>query len=72
MQFTVPSVANRMPSISPLLGVALLPALLVLATVCFSLSREEQFVRLPTRACPGLRSSAKRLRLRCDYRGKAP
>ena len=53
MQFASPYVATRqMPSVMPLLGVSLLPALLVLAMVCFSLSREEQLVRLPTGTLP--------------------
>ena len=50
MHFASPYVANRMPSVLPLLSVSLLPALLVLAMVCFSLSREEEFVRLPSSA----------------------
>ena len=41
-----------MPSVLPLLGVSLLPALLVLAMACFSLSREEESVRLPTGTLP--------------------
>jgi biopolymer transport protein ExbD len=52
MQFASPSAANRMPSVLPLLGVALLPALLVLAMVCFSLSREEETIRLPRGTLP--------------------
>ena len=36
----------------PLLGVSLLSALLVLAMVCFSLSREEQSIRLPVGTLP--------------------
>ena len=48
MHFTSPAAATRMPSVLPLLGVSLLPALLLLATVCSTLSREEQTVRLPT------------------------
>lgn len=52
MQFTVPPAANRMPSVLPLLGVSLLPALLVLAMVCFSLSREEELLCLPTSTLP--------------------
>ncbi len=52
MQFASPSAANHMPSVLPLLGVSVLPALLVLALVCFSLSREEESVRLPTGALP--------------------
>ena len=41
-----------MPGVLPLLGVSLLPALLVLAMVCFSLSREEETIRLPTGTLP--------------------
>ena len=52
MQFTSPPVVNRMPGVMPLLGVSLLSALLVLAMVCFSLSREEETVRLPAGTLP--------------------
>ena len=51
MYLTPPSAA-RTSSVLPLLGVSLLPALLVLPLVCFSLSREEQSVRLPTSTLP--------------------
>ena len=44
MRFASPPAAVRLPSVLPLLGVSLLPALLVLAMVCFALSREEQSV----------------------------
>jgi biopolymer transport protein ExbD len=52
MHFASSPTANRMPSVLPLLGVSLLPALLVLAMVCLSLSREEEVVRLPTGTLP--------------------
>jgi biopolymer transport protein ExbD len=52
MQFLPPSAASRELSVLPLLSVSLLPALLVLAMVCFSLSREEQSVRLPVGTLP--------------------
>jgi biopolymer transport protein ExbD len=52
MQFVASPTASRLPSVLPLLGVAILPALLVLAMTCFSLSREEQLVRLPTSTLP--------------------
>ena len=52
MQFTSPNIAARTPSVLPLLGVSLLPALLVLPLVCFSLSREEQSAGLPTGTLP--------------------
>jgi len=52
MQFIVPPTANRTPSVLPLLGVSLLPALLMLVMACFSLSREEESVRLPTGTLP--------------------
>jgi biopolymer transport protein ExbD len=48
MRFASASAANRMPSVLPLLGVSLLPALLVLGMICSTLSREEETVRLPT------------------------
>ena len=73
MQFASPSAANRMPSVLPLLGVSLLPALLVLAMVCFSLSREEETVRLPTGTLPRppmVRETPDDCA--CDCRGKAP
>jgi biopolymer transport protein ExbD len=41
-----------MPSVLPLLGVSLLSALLVLAVVCFPLSREEETIRLPIGTLP--------------------
>ncbi len=64
MQFASPPAAAGMPSVLPPTttmgtwcptwcpGVSLLPALFVLAMVCFSLSREEQSVRLPTGTLP--------------------
>ncbi len=52
MQFIAPPADNRMPSVLPLLGVSLLPALLVLAMVCFSLNREKETIRLPTSMQP--------------------
>ena len=52
MQFSSPPAVNRMPGILPLLGVSLLSASLVLAMVCFSLSREEQLIRLPAGTLP--------------------
>jgi biopolymer transport protein ExbD len=52
MQFASPPAVDRMPSVLPLLGLSLLPALLVLAMVCFSLSREEEAIRLPTGMLP--------------------
>ncbi len=52
MRFAPSPAANRMPSVLPLLSVALLPPLLVLAMACFPPSREEQSVRLPTSALP--------------------
>ena len=52
MRFASSHITARPPSILPLLGVSLLPALLVLPLVCFSLSREEQSVRLPTGTLP--------------------
>jgi len=52
MQFFPPPTANRMPSVLPLLGVSLLSALLVLAVVCFPLSREEETIRLPIGTLP--------------------
>jgi biopolymer transport protein ExbD len=48
MQFIASPAIRQMPSVLPLLGVALLPALLVLAMACFSLSREEETIRLPS------------------------
>jgi biopolymer transport protein ExbD len=52
MHFVPPPAAKRTPSVLPLLGVSLLPTLLVLAMVCFSLSREEETSRLPTSTLP--------------------
>ncbi len=52
MQFIASHASNRMPSVLPLLAVSLLPALLVLAIACFSLSREEDLVCLPTGILP--------------------
>ena len=52
MQFIASPATRQMPSVLPLLGVSLLPALLVLAMVCFSLSREEETIRLPTGTLP--------------------
>jgi biopolymer transport protein ExbD len=52
MRFTPSPAANRTLSVLPLLSVLLLPALLVLAVVCLSLSREEEIVRLPTGTLP--------------------
>lgn len=52
MRFAFPSAADRALGVLPLLGVALLPGLLVLATVCSSLSREEETVRLPAGTLP--------------------
>ncbi len=52
MRFIASPAANRMPSVLPLLGVSLLGALLALALACFSLSREEGSVRLPTGTLP--------------------
>ncbi len=52
MQFVASSPAKRMPSVMPLFGVSLLPVLLVLAMACWSLSREEQSLRLPAAAPP--------------------
>ena len=52
MQFLASSAAHRIPSVLPLLAVSLLPVLLVLAMVCFTLSRDEQSVRLPVGTLP--------------------
>ncbi len=52
MQFAHSPIVNRLPSIMPLLGVSLLPALLVLAMACLSLSHEEQSLRLPAAILP--------------------
>lgn len=52
MQFASPYVVNRMPSVLPLLGAALLPALVVLVMICFSLSRGEETIRLPAGTLP--------------------
>jgi len=52
MQFIVSPAVNRMPSVMPLLGVSLLSASLVLVMACFSLSREDEAVRLPTSTLP--------------------
>jgi len=47
-----PTAVNRTPSVLPLLGVSLLGTLLVLAVICFSMSREEEAVRFPTGTLP--------------------
>ncbi len=52
MQFVNSPVVNRLPSVMPLLGVSLLPALLALTVACLSLSHQEQSVRLPTTTLP--------------------
>jgi biopolymer transport protein ExbD len=52
MQFSDSTAARRMPSVLPLLGVSLLPALVVLAMACFSMSREEESIRLPAGTLP--------------------
>jgi len=52
MNLSLPPAANRMPSVLPLLGCSLLSTLVVLATVCLSLSREEETVRFPTGTLP--------------------
>ncbi|MGO9114930.1 MAG: ExbD/TolR family protein [Thermoguttaceae bacterium] len=52
MHFAFSPTVNRMPSVMPLLGVSLLPALFVLAMACLSLSHEEESIRLPTRTLP--------------------
>ena len=52
MYFTSVSPAPRTLSVLPLLGVSLLPVLLLLTMVCFSLSREEESVRLPSGTLP--------------------
>jgi biopolymer transport protein ExbD len=41
-----------MPSVLPLLSIVLMPALLVLAMVCLSMSREEETIRLPASTLP--------------------
>jgi len=46
MRFIAPTVPRR-TTILPLLGVAMIPAVLVLVLVCASLNRAEELVRLP-------------------------
>ncbi len=52
MRFSSSPSVNHTPSVLPLLGVSLLPAALVLAMACLSLSHEEQSLRLPTTSLP--------------------
>ena len=49
MQFTSPAASSRL-TVLPLLGAALVPAVVVLALVCASLNRAEETVRLPAGA----------------------
>jgi biopolymer transport protein ExbD len=62
MRFESPSAAKPLPAVLPLLGVALVPAVLVLALVCFSLGGEEELTRLPAGTFarpPGVRETPK-------------
>ncbi len=48
MRFASAKVVVRTPVILPLLGAALVPAVLVLALACTSMNRAEELARLPT------------------------
>jgi biopolymer transport protein ExbD len=52
MQFYLPTTSHRSTSLAPLASVALLPVLFILVLVCFSLSQEQDMVRLPTSTLP--------------------
>ena len=59
MQFASARIAARAPVILPLLGAALVPAVLVLALACMSMNYAEELARLPASLArpPALRES---------------
>ncbi len=59
MRFAPQNFGARMPSVLPLLGAAMIPAVLALVLVCASLNRAEELVRLPRDMArpPALRES---------------